>query len=171
VVARFERLKRSGALRERVTHNDTKLNNVLLDDATGEGLCVIDLDTVMPGSALTDFGDLARSGATRAAEDERDLSRVHLELDLFAALTDGFVLGAGASLSAVERAELPFGALLRTYVDGLRFLADHLRGDTYFRVHRENQNLDRARTHFALVEDYERKRNQLAAIASTSATD
>ncbi len=169
IVARFEQLKRSGALRERVTHNDTKLNNVLLDDATGEGLCVIDLDTVMPGSALTDFGDLARSGATRAAEDERDLTRVRLDLELFAALTHGFVLGAGASLGAVERAELPFGALLRTTVDGLRFLADHLRGDTYFRVHREQQNLDRARMHFALISDYERKRDEIAAIAAASA--
>ncbi len=171
VVARFEQLKRSGALRERVAHNDTKLNNVLLDDATGEGLCVIDLDTVMPGCALTDFGDLARSGATRAAEDERDLARVRLETDLFAALAGGFVRGTGASLGAGERADLPFGGLLRTYVDGTRFLADHLRGDTYFRVHREGQNLDRARTHFALVEDYERKRDELAALVSAISSD
>lgn len=163
VVARFEALLRSGALTERVAHNDTKLNNVLLDDATGEGLCVIDLDTVMPGSALTDFGDLARSAATRAAEDERELSRVRVETDLFAALADGFVRGAGASLGAEERAALPFGALLMTTVIGLRFLADHLRGDTYFRVHREHHNLDRARTQFALVVDYERKREDLAS--------
>ena len=157
IVARFEALKRGGALRERVAHNDTKLDNVLLDDTTGEGLCVIDLDTVMPGVALTDFGDLARSGATRAAEDERDLARVRVELDLFAALADGFVCGAGASLCAEERSELPFGALLMTTVIGLRFLADHLRGDTYFRVHREHHNLDRARAQFALVADYERQ--------------
>jgi hypothetical protein len=169
IVDRLLDLLASGQARTRLTHNDTKLNNVLLDDTTGEGLCVIDLDTVMPGSALTDFGDLARSGATRAAEDERDLTRVRLELDLFAALTEGFVRGAGASLSASERAELPFGALLRTVVDGLRFLADHLRGDTYFRVHRENQNLDRARTHFALALDYDRKQDELAAIAAASA--
>jgi len=170
LLARFEGLKRSGAAPERVAHNDTKLNNVLLDDATGEGLCVIDLDTVMPGSALTDFGDLARSAATRAAEDERDLSRVRVEADLFAALADGFVRGAGATLSAAERSALPFGALLMTYVIGLRFLADHLRGDTYFRVHRAGHNLDRARTQLALVADYERKLDELGALVSVVAT-
>jgi aminoglycoside phosphotransferase (APT) family kinase protein len=169
VVARFEALKQSGALPDRVAHNDTKLNNVLLDDATGESLCVIDLDTVMPGSALTDFGDLARSAATRAAEDERDLARVRVETDLFAALADGFVRGAGASLGAEERAALPFGALLMTTVIGLRFLADHLRGDTYFRVHREHHNLDRARTQFALVADYERKRDELSELSALGA--
>lgn len=168
LVARFEAMKRSGDVPERVAHNDTKLNNVLLDDETAEGLCVIDLDTVMPGSALIDFGDLARSAATRAAEDERDLSRVHVEVELFSALADGFVRGAGASLSAAERSALPFGALLRTYVDGLRFLADHLRGDTYFRVHREGQNLDRARTHLALAAEYERKQDELAGIVADS---
>lgn len=171
VVARFEALKTSGALPERVAHNDTKLNNVLLDDATGESLCVIDLDTVMPGSALTDFGDLARSAATRAAEDERDLACVRVEADLFAALADGFVRGAGPSLSAAERAELPFGALLMTTVIGLRFLADHLRGDTYFRVHREHHNLDRARTQFALVADYERKLDALRQATAAAGSE
>jgi aminoglycoside phosphotransferase (APT) family kinase protein len=166
LVARFEALRRSGEVRECVAHNDTKLNNVLLDDATGEGLCVIDLDTVMPGCALTDFGDLARSAATRAAEDERDLARVRVETDLFGALADGFVAGAGASLAPAERAALPFGALLMSYVIGLRFLADHLRGDTYFRVHRPGQNLDRARTQLALVADFERKQGELAALVA-----
>ncbi|MFI5318200.1 MAG: phosphotransferase [Myxococcota bacterium] len=170
IVARFEALKRDGALPERVAHNDTKLNNVLLDDASGEGLCVIDLDTVMPGCAITDFGDLARSAATRAAEDERDLSRVRVETDLFAALADGFVRGAGPSLCAAEHAALPFGALLRIYVDGIRFLADHLRGDTYFRVAREAHNLDRARTHFARVADFERRQDELAALVPVRAT-
>jgi aminoglycoside phosphotransferase (APT) family kinase protein len=168
LVARFEALKRSGEVRECVAHNDTKLNNVLLDDATGEGLCVIDLDTVMPGCALTDFGDLARSAATRAAEDERDLARVRVETDLFAALADGFLRGAGASLGGAERAALPFGALLMTFVIGLRFLADHLRGDGYFRVHREGHNLDRARTQLALVLDYERKQSELTEFVSAS---
>jgi aminoglycoside phosphotransferase (APT) family kinase protein len=168
LVARFEALKRSGEVRECVAHNDTKLNNVLLDDATGEGLCVIDLDTVMPGCALTDFGDLARSAATRAAEDERDLARVRVETDLFAALADGFVRGAGASLGAAERTALPFGALLMTFVIGLRFLADHLRGDGYFRVHREGHNLDRARAQLALVLDYERKQGELTEIVDAS---
>jgi hypothetical protein len=169
LVARFEALKRSGEVRECVAHNDTKLNNVLLDDATGEGLCVIDLDTVMPGCALTDFGDLARSAATRAAEDERELARVRVEDDLFAALAEGFVTGAGASLAPAERAALPFGALLMTYVIGLRFLADHLRGDTYFRVQREGHNLDRARTQLALVADWERKQGVLAALVARAA--
>lgn len=168
VIARFEALQRSGALRERVAHNDTKLNNVLLDDSTGEGLCVIDLDTVMPGGALTDFGDLARSAATRAAEDERDLARVRVEPELFSALADGFVRGAGASLGAEERAALPFGALLMTTVIGLRFLADHLCGDKYFRVHREHHNLDRARMQFALVADYERQLEQLSDAVSAA---
>jgi aminoglycoside phosphotransferase (APT) family kinase protein len=166
IVARFEALKRSGALRERVAHNDTKLNNVLLDDATGEGLCVIDLDTVMPGLALTDFGDLAHSAATRAAEDERDLSRVRVDPELFAALADGFVRGAGASLVPAERAELPFGALLLCFVLGSRFLADHLRGDTYFRVQRADHNLDRARTQLTLVGEYEREEARLAQLVA-----
>jgi hypothetical protein len=165
LVAKLEALRRSGGAREGVAHNDTKLNNVLLDDATGEGLCVIDLDTVMPGLALTDFGDLARSAATRAAEDERDLARVRVETELFAALAEGFVRGAGASLAPAERAALPFGALLMTFVIGIRFLADHLRGDTYFRVHREGHNLDRARSQLALVADYERKQGELAELA------
>jgi aminoglycoside phosphotransferase (APT) family kinase protein len=169
LVARFEALKRSGDVRECVAHNDTKLNNVLLDDATGEGLCVIDLDTVMPGCALTDFGDLARSAATRAAEDERDLARVRVEPDLFAALADGFVRGAGASLGGAECAALAFGALLMTYVIGLRFLADHLRGDSYFRVHRPGQNLDRALTQLALVADYERKQTELGRLVAAAA--
>jgi aminoglycoside phosphotransferase (APT) family kinase protein len=170
LVARFEALKRSGDVRECVAHNDTKLNNVLLDDVSGEGLCVIDLDTVMPGCALTDFGDLARSAATRAAEDERDLARVRVETDLFAALADGFVRGAGASLGAAERAALPFGALLMTFVIGSRFLADHLRGDRYFRVHREGHNLDRARAQLALVRDYERKQGELTEIVAASSS-
>jgi hypothetical protein len=165
-VARFEALKGSGALPERVAHNDTKLNNVLFDDANGEGLCVIDLDTVMPGCALTDFGDLAHSAATRAAEDERELSLVRVDTRLFAALADGFVRGCGASLGAEERAALPFGAQLMCLVLGMRFLADHLRGDTYFRVHRESHNLDRARTQLALAADYARKERELAEVVA-----
>jgi Ser/Thr protein kinase RdoA (MazF antagonist) len=153
-------------LPERAAHNDTKLNNVLLDDATGEGLCVIDLDTVMPGSALTDFGDLAHSAATRAAEDERDLALVRVDAPLFAALADGFVRGCGAILGAAERAALPFGAQLMCLVLGMRFLADHLRGDTYFRVHRANHNLDRARAQLALAADYARKGDELEGIVA-----
>ncbi|HEU4431490.1 MAG TPA: phosphotransferase [Myxococcota bacterium] len=166
LVTRFETLKRGGAVHERAAHNDTKLNNVLIDDVTGEGLCVIDLDTVMPGGALTDFGDLARTAATRAAEDERDLTRVRVDAELFAALAQGFVRGAGASLAESERRELVFGAQLMAYVIGIRFLADYLRGDTYFRVHREHHNLDRARAQLALVADYARRRDELAELCA-----
>src|SRR5262245_608645 len=168
LVARIEALVRSGALRERVTHNDTKLNNVLLDTRTGEGLCVIDLDTVMPGYALYDFGDLARTAAARVAEDERDLTRVRVEPELFAALFDGYVRGAGAGLGAAERSELVFGARLMTFVIGIRFLADHLRGDDYFRIHREGHNLDRARVQLALVADFERQAGRLEELTSRS---
>jgi Ser/Thr protein kinase RdoA (MazF antagonist) len=167
LVARIESLIRSGALRERVTHNDTKLNNVLLDARSGDGLCVIDLDTVMPGYALYDFGDLARTAASRAAEDERDLARVAVEPELFAALFEGYVRGAGAGLDAAERRELAFGARLMTFVIGIRFLADHLRGDDYFRIHRPGHNLDRARVQLALVADFERKAEQLEALTSS----
>jgi hypothetical protein len=169
VVERIEALKRAGAVPVRPAHNDTKLNNVLLDDVTGEGLCVIDLDTVMPGSALTDFGDLAHSAATRAAEDERDLARARVDPALFAALADGFVRGAGACLGDAERAELPFGARLICTTLGFRFLADHLRGDTYFRVHRPGHNLDRARAQLALAADFERRRDELAALVPAGA--
>jgi Ser/Thr protein kinase RdoA (MazF antagonist) len=164
VVDHLERLRRSGAVVERAAHNDTKLNNVLLDDVTGEGLCVIDLDTVMPGCALTDFGDLAHSAATRAAEDERDLARARVEPALFGALAEGFAAGAGACLGEAERRELPFGAELICTLLGLRFLADHLRGDTYFRVHRPDHNLDRARAQLALASDFARRRDELAAL-------
>jgi aminoglycoside phosphotransferase (APT) family kinase protein len=169
LVARVEALARAGRLRERVTHNDTKLNNVLLDDATGEGLCVIDLDTVMPGYALHDFGDLARTAATRAAEDERDLARVTVDPGLFRALAEGYLRGAGAGLDAAERALLPFGALLMCFVIGIRFLADHLRGDGYFRVHRRGQNLDRARAQLALVADFERQAGRLGELVASFA--
>ncbi len=169
VVERSERLKRTGVVVECPAHNDTKLNNVLLDDATGEGLCVIDLDTVMPGSALTDFGDLAHSAATRAAEDERDLARVRVDATLFAALADGFVRGAGPCLGDAERAELPFGARLVCTTLGFRFLADHLRGDDYFRIHRPGHNLDRARAQLALAADFARRHEELAALIPAGA--
>ena len=147
----------SGELPLRVTHNDTKLNNVLLDAATGEGVCVIDLDTVMPGLAAYDFGDSIRFGANTAAEDERDLSKVSLSLPMFEAFVKGYLSEAGAALGARERELLPMGAKLMTLECGMRFLADHLNGDKYFKVHREGHNLDRARTQFALVADMEKK--------------
>ena len=154
----------SGAMPWRVTHNDTKLNNILLDYDTHEPLCVIDLDTVMPGSALYDFGDSIRFGAATAAEDETDLSKVSMSLDLFEVYTRGFLTGCGGSLTELELQMLPIGAKMMTLECGTRFLADHLNGDVYFRIHRENHNLDRCRTQFKLVADMESKLDQMAEI-------
>ena len=143
----------AGEIPLRATHNDTKLNNVLLDAATGKGVCVIDLDTVMPGLAAYDFGDSIRSGASTAAEDERDLSKVMISLPMFEAFVKGFL--SEAKLGQRERELLPMGAKLMTLECGMRFLADHLNGDKYFKIHREGHNLDRARTQFKLVRSME----------------
>lgn len=143
----------AGEIPLRVTHNDTKLNNVLLDAKTGAGVCVIDLDTVMPGLAAYDFGDSIRFGANTAAEDEKDLSKVTLSLTMFEAFVKGFL--SEAKLNARERELLPMGAKLMTLECGMRFLADYLNGDKYFKVHREGHNLDRARTQFKLVRSME----------------
>lgn len=153
-----------GLLPVRVTHNDTKLNNILLDYDSHEPLCVIDLDTVMPGSSLYDFGDLIRFGASTAAEDERELSRVELNTELFAMATRGYIEGCGGSLTDSELAMLPLGAKLMTLECGVRFLTDYLKGDQYFHVSRENHNLDRCRTQFKLVADMEDKWGELAGI-------
>ena len=144
-------------LPERVTHNDTKFNNVMLDEATGEGICVIDLDTVMPGLALYDFGDMVRTTTSPAKEDERDLSKVALQLPMFEALARGYLSSAGEFLTPAEKRFLPFAGKLITFEIGLRFLTDFLAGDTYFKVHREGHNLDRCRTQFKLVESIERQ--------------
>lgn len=146
-----------GVLPLRVTHNDTKLNNILIDRASGKPLCVIDLDTVMPGSVLFDFGDAIRFGASSAAEDERDLDRVFMREDMFDAFARGFVGGLEGSLGEAEIKELPMGALVITLETGLRFLADYIDGDKYFRTHYAEQNLDRARNQFKLVADMEKK--------------
>lgn len=151
-------MQRSGALPLRVTHNDTKLNNVLFDIKTGRPLAVVDLDTVMPGLSINDFGDSIRFGATYAAEDEPDLSKVCFELELFECYTRGFLGECGAFMTENEKRMLPVGAIMMTFECGMRFLADYLNGDTYFRIHRENHNLDRCRTQFKLVEDMERAR-------------
>lgn len=155
----IEMLKR-GELPLRVTHNDTKLNNVMLDRKTRKALCVIDLDTVMPGLSLYDFGDSIRFGAATAAEDEQDLSRMELDLKLFRIYTEGF-LSACPGLTAREREMLPEGARIMTLECGLRFLTDYLDGDHYFSIQRPGQNLDRARTQFKLVYDMERKMQQM----------
>ena len=158
----------AGDIPLRVTHNDTKLNNVLLDAATGRGVCVIDLDTVMPGLAAYDFGDSIRFGANTAAEDERDLTKVSLSLPMFEAFVKGYLSEAGAALCARERELLPMGAKLMTLECGMRFLADHLNGDKYFKVHREGHNLDRARTQFALVADMEKKWDAMMEIVKNA---
>lgn len=141
----------------RITHNDCKLNNVLFDGATGVAVCVVDLDTVMPASPLYDFGDLVRATSCRAAEDERDLNQVTMDLDLFAALAQGYFAEAGELLTAEERAMMVVAGKLITFETGIRFLTDFLNGDTYFKVHREGHNLDRCRTQFRLVESIEQQ--------------
>ena len=148
---------RDGKLPLRVTHNDTKLNNILIDRTTGEGICVIDLDTTMPGLSINDFGDSIRFGANHTAEDEKDLSKVNFDIDLYEAYTRGFLAGAQGSLTEAELEYLPWGAKLMTLECGIRFLTDYLDGDNYFRIHYPEQNLDRCRTQFKLVSDMEQQ--------------
>ena len=155
----------AGELPLRVTHNDTKLNNVLLDAKTRKALCVIDLDTVMPGSSLYDFGDSIRFGAATAAEDERDLSKMELSLERFRAFTRGYIR-ACPNLTQKEVELLPLGAKVMTMECGVRFLTDYQDGDHYFAVHRSGQNLDRARTQFKLVADMEKKWSDMQKIVA-----
>ncbi len=148
----------------RVTHNDTKMSNVLIDDVTGKAVCVIDLDTVMPGLAAFDFGDSIRAGASTAAEDETDLSKVRFDLARFEAYTRGFLSAAGSALTSEELRTLPDGAILMTFEVGIRFLADYLNGDVYFRTAYPSHNLDRARNQFKLVKDMEEQRTEMDRI-------
>lgn len=157
-------LQKSGKLPLRVTHNDTKLNNIMIDNESGKALCVIDLDTVMPGLAVNDFGDSIRFGASTGAEDEQDLSKVNCSMDLFELYTKGFIEGCGGSLTEMELKMLPMGAMTMTYECGMRFLTDYLQGDTYFKIHRQNHNLDRCRTQFKLVRDMKEKYDEMMAI-------
>lgn len=157
-------LQQRGELPLRVTHNDTKLNNVMIDEKTGRGICVIDLDTVMPGLAVNDFGDSIRFGASTAAEDERDLSKVSCDLRLYEVYVKGFMEGCGGALTDREMEMLPMGAILMTYECGIRFLTDYLEGDHYFKISREGQNLDRCRTQFCLVKDMEEKLPRMQSI-------
>lgn len=163
-VARLTEALASGELPERVTHNDTKFNNVMIDDHTGEGVCVIDLDTVMPGTAAYDFGDSVRIGASTAAEDERDLSKVGFDLRMFERLAAGYLDAARDFLTPPEVGVLAFAAKLMTFECGMRFLADHLAGDVYFRIHREGHNLDRCRTQFKMVAEMEKAAEQTAQL-------
>jgi hypothetical protein len=157
-------LLQKGELPLRVTHNDTKLNNIMIDRNTGKGICIIDLDTVMPGLSINDFGDSIRFGANTAAEDETDLSKVSLDLNLFELYTKGYLKGCNGSLTDMETKLLPMGAKLMTMECGMRFLTDYLQGDNYFRIHRVDHNLDRCRTQLKLVEDMEYKWEEMTKI-------
>ena len=153
-----------GILPLRVTHNDTKINNVMLDKDTREPLCVIDLDTIMPGFSVTDFGDSIRFGASTAAEDEKDLDKVWMNLALFEIYAKGFIKGCGGLLTNEEILLLPEGAKMMTIECGMRFLTDYLQGDTYFKTSYEDHNLDRCHTQFKLVYDMEKKWSQMKQI-------
>jgi hypothetical protein len=144
-----------GEIPERITHNDTKFNNVMIDQNDGAGICVIDLDTVMPGLVLYDFGDSIRSMANPAHESEKDLSKVQFDMEVFARYTEGYLKAAGSFLTQKEIDQLPFSAIQMTFECGMRFLTDHLQGDNYYKTHYKNQNLDRCRTQFKLVSDME----------------
>ena len=156
--------QREGKLPIRVTHNDTKLNNILIDRDTREGICVIDLDTTMPGLSINDFGDSIRFGANHCREDEKDLTKVNFDIDLYEVFTRVFLEGAQGSLTEEELHYLPWGARLMTLECGIRFLTDYLEGDKYFHIHYPEQNLDRARTQFKLVRDMEEQFDAMASV-------
>lgn len=165
---RITALLKSGVLPTRVTHNDTKLNNVMFDKKTGEVLAVVDLDTVMPGSLCYDFGDAIRFGCNTSTEDDKDLSRVNFDIRLFKAFTEGYLAEMKDIAVKAELDNLAFSAILMTYECGMRFLADHIDGDTYFRISREGQNLDRARTQFKLIEDMEKVFDEMEKIVKNA---
>ena len=164
--ATLEREHEAGRLPLRVTHNDTKLNNILFDAATDKPLCVVDLDTIMPGYSVNDFGDSIRYGASTAAEDEEDLSLVNFDMELYELYVKGFIEGVGDSLTEGELKMLPIGAIMMTFECGMRFLTDYLAGDTYFRTSRPKQNLHRCRTQFKLVAEMEKKLDKMTAIVN-----
>jgi len=156
-------LHEQGLIPERITHNDTKLNNVLLDDATGEAICVIDLDTLMPGFSLYDFGDLVRTSTSPVAEDEPDASKVIMQMPMFESLVRGYLQSVGEFLTPVEITGLPLGGEIITVVAVIRFLTDFLQGDMYYKTRRPNHNLDRCRTQIALVDSIDAQRNAMDA--------
>jgi len=157
-----------GDLPLRVTHNDTKLNNILFDKTTDEPVCIVDLDTVMPGLSLYDFGDAIRFGANTAADDEKDISKVSLDLGLYEQYVRGFLTSAGKSLVSEEVRLLPFSAKMMTLECGMRFLTDYIDGDVYFKIHYPDHNLVRCHTQFALVADIERKYDEMMKITETA---
>jgi hypothetical protein len=152
---------------ERITHNDTKFNNVMLDVVTGQAMCVVDLDTVMPGSALYDFGDMVRTTTSPTLEDELDMAKVQMRMPMFKALARGYLETAGRFLTRGERALIACSGKIITFTIGIRFLTDFLSGDTYFRVHRPHHNLDRCRTQFTLVESIEKQEDAMQKFADS----
>ncbi len=159
-------LLNSGKMPTKVTHNDTKLNNVMLDATTGKPVAVIDLDTIMPGSICYDFGDSIRFGCNPAAEDEKDLSKVNFDINLFESYAKGYLSALGDGVSQIEKDNLAFGAILMTYECGMRFLSDYLDGDVYFRTHRPEHNLDRTRTQIKLIKDMEKVFDKMQEIVN-----
>ena len=160
MLSKFIDLRSRGDLPVRITHNDTKINNVMMDVESDEAVCVIDLDTVMPGLSLYDFGDLVRTAVSPAAEDERDLSKVNVRMPMFEALAEGYIDGCHCLCDA-ELDNLAFAGILISLETGMRFLTDHLEGDVYFKIHQDGQNLDRARTQFRLVELLEQRQAEM----------
>ena len=152
-----------GAIPVRITHNDTKINNVMLDDKTGEAIAVVDLDTVMPGCALYDFGDMVRTATASAAEDEKDLGKVYSKIEYFEALVKGY-LSQAKFLNKAEVENLVFSGILITFTIGIRFLADYLAGDVYFKTDYDDHNLVRARTQFKMIESIEDQRSEFERI-------
>jgi hypothetical protein len=169
MVKQLPSLRAPAGLPVRVTHNDTKLNNVLLDDETGEGVCVLDLDTMMPGLSLYDFGDMIRTMTNPVAEDETALSKVEMDMGLFEKAAAGWLMEAGPVLHETEIKMLPQAAPAMTFMIGVRFLTDYLQGDTYFHVDRPNHNLDRARAQFALVESMDKEVNAMKDVVRSVA--
>ena len=157
------KLMDEGAIPVRITHNDTKINNVMLDDKTGEAIAVVDLDTVMPGCALYDFGDMVRTATASAAEDEKDLSKVYSKIEYFEALVKGY-LSQAKFLNEAEVENLVFSGILITFTIGIRFLADYLAGDVYFKTDYDDHNLVRARTQFKMIESIEDQRSEFEKI-------
>jgi Ser/Thr protein kinase RdoA (MazF antagonist) len=160
----FQDLQASGRMPERSVHNDTKLANVMFDDATGAAVCVIDLDTVMPGLAPNDFGEMVRSGTNPGAEDSREIAGLEARRPIFEALLEGYLASAGSFLTSTEREFLPFAGRVMTYENGIRFLADHLEGDVYYKISRPGQNLDRARNQLALLASLEAQQEDFASL-------
>jgi len=164
LVDKLANLHASGLIPERITHNDTKINNVLLDDTKNEGICVIDLDTVMPGLALHDFGDMVRSATNSAAEDETDLTKIKMRMPIYEGLVTGYLAAAGDFLTEAERVHLALSGRIITFEIGLRFLTDYIEGDTYFKIKRPAHNLDRARNQFALVRDIDARQSEMETL-------